>query len=465
MIKALKDKQFLKRFFHITFPVMVQTIVSFIVTFLDNIMVGGVSNEAVSAVYAVNQISFLFFVVAYGLFSGAAVYVQQFFGAKDIKHLRQAVVYKLTVGTVFLAITLPLFYLFGSQIVAFYSRADANQAAILAEAARYLPILLLSYIPLIYATVYASTLRETARTRLPMLVGILALAVNGSLNALFIYGLNLGVVGAAIATVIARLVEATTIIFVAHRKKMDFCHNLFKEFKIEPRLFKLITLKMLPLLANEFLWSTGMIMLSLSYAQRDNVLSALSILSTTTEIFGIVFSGLAVGISVMIGSTLGAGEVDHAKDISRKLMWLGVLISLSVGGLMVALSPFIPLLWVKVESGQQTLATQMIIVYGAFLWIYSICVSTYHILRAGGRAGLTMVMDSGLMWAASVPLAWILALYTTLPLVPLYIILQSIDIVKMCLGLLLVKYGKWANNLTLQVQEPVLISDVNDLLK
>jgi putative MATE family efflux protein len=447
MLQALRDKQFMKRFFAITFPVMVQTLVSFIVTFVDNIMVGGVSNEAVSAVYAVNQASFLFFVVSYGLFSGAAIYVQQFAGAKDVKHLRQAFLFKIVIGTGFLILSLPLLYAFGSQLVTFYSRSDANQAGILAQAALYMPILFLSYIPLIYATSYASTLRETGRTKLPMIVGVIALSSNVALNALFIYGLRLGVIGAALATVIARLIEAGAIILIAHHKKMDFCHGVYRQFKIEPKLFRLIAKKMWPLLINEILWSTGMIMQSLSFAERDNVLSALSILSTTTEIFGIVFAGLGVGISVIVGSALG------------------VFISLIVGGIMLMLSPFIPKLWVEVSPSQQLLATQMIIVYGIFLSVYSVCVSAYQILRAGGKTTQTMLMDSGLMWAGTVPLAWALALFTNLPLVLMFMILQTIDIIKMMLGLYLVKRGHWANNLTTEVTTPSIMSPLNDLLK
>ncbi len=465
MIQAFKDKAFLKRFFTITFPVMVQTLVSFIVTFVDNIMVGGVSNEAVSAVYSVNQASFLFFVITYGLFSGAAIYVQQFYGAKDIKHLRQAFLFKIVIGTIFLLISLPLLFLFGPQLVAFYSRSDSNQAAIMVEAMQYLPILLISYIPFIFTMSYASTLRETGRTRLPMAVGIIALLTNALLNFIFIYVLELGVFGAALATLIARILEAVIIITLAHQRQLDFCTKAYRNFKIEPKLFKLIAKKMWPLLLNEILWSTGMLMQSLSFAERENVLSALSILSTTTEIFGIVFAGLGVGISVMIGTSLGAGAIEEAKDRTSKLIWLGVFISLIVGSIMIVLSPFIPKLWVEVDAIQQQTATSMIIIYALFLSVYSVCVSAYQILRAGGKSSQTMIMDSGIMWAGTVPLAWALALFTSLPIVYMFAILQTIDIIKMIVGLSLVKRGHWANNLTIEVNQPTLVEPINDLLK
>jgi Na+-driven multidrug efflux pump len=108
MIQTLKDKIFLKKFFAISFPVMIQMLVSFFVSFIDNVMVGGISDDVVGAVFSVNQISFFFFVITYGLLSGASIYVQQFSGAKDAKHLQQSVRYKMWIGILFLLIFIPL---------------------------------------------------------------------------------------------------------------------------------------------------------------------------------------------------------------------------------------------------------------------------------------------------------------------------------------------------------------------
>jgi putative MATE family efflux protein len=453
MIKALKDKQFLSRFFAITFPVMLHSFISFIVNFVDNIMVGAVSNEAVSAVFSVNQASFFFFVVTYGIFSGASVYVQQFSGSKDKEHLRQAFRYKLVIGTIFLLLMVPLFLFAGKYLVAYYARSATNMDVIIELAAIYLPFVVASFIPFIYAMAYSSTMREIGKTKIPMITGSIALVINAILNAVFIYGLNMGVMGAGLATLIARIIEFIALIFVAHYRKEAFCHRIFVQFKIEKKLGKMITFKMWPLLINEILWSAGMILQSLSYAERTDVLSAMSILWTTTEIFGIVFAGLAIGIGVMVGSTLGANEIEKAKETIKKLLYIGILISLFVGGIMIISSPYIPLLWVEVDPQQQQLATQLIIVYAAFLSVYSIGVSSYHTLRAGGKSLQTMLIDSGLMWLGTVPLAWILALLTNLPLIYIFISLQSIDIIKMLIGLYLIKKGKWANNLTLKIKK------------
>ncbi|MFZ9782011.1 MAG: MATE family efflux transporter, partial [Bacilli bacterium] len=182
MIKTLQDKTFLKRFFAISFPVMIQMLVSFFVTFIDNVMVGGISDEVVGAVYAVNQISFFFFVITYGLLSGAAIYVQQFSGAKDGKHLQQAMRYKLYIGILFLTIFIPLVISFGQSIVEFYARASSNQGAIIVEAVKYLPLIIASYVPLMLANIYGSTFREIGKTKFPVTISVISLMVNATLN-------------------------------------------------------------------------------------------------------------------------------------------------------------------------------------------------------------------------------------------------------------------------------------------
>jgi Na+-driven multidrug efflux pump len=299
MIKTLKDKIFLKKFFSISFPVMIQMLVSFFVSFIDNVMVGGISDDVVGAVFSVNQISFFFFVITYGLLSGASIYVQQFSGAKDAKHLQQSVRYKLWIGILFLLLFIPLILLFGESIIRFYTRSSTNQENIVTEALLYLPIIVVSYIPLIFANIYGSTFREIGKTKLPVYISVISLFINAVLNYVFIYIVKIGVVGVGIATLIARLVEVTLLIVISHLNKETFTVNLYKDLSVEPKLIKAINRKTVVMLINETFWSGGIVMQQLALASRVNVLSTLSIVSTTTEIFGIIWAGLAVGVGVM----------------------------------------------------------------------------------------------------------------------------------------------------------------------
>jgi putative MATE family efflux protein len=448
MIKTLKDKAFLKRFFKISFPVMVQMLISFFVSFIDNIMVGGISDDVVGAVFSVNQISFFFFVITYGLFSGASIYVQQFSGAKDAKHLQQSVRYKLYIGVGFLLIFIPIVLFAGESIISYYTRSSTNQAAIIVEALKYLPIIIASYIPLIGATVYSSTFREIGKTKLPMVISIIALFTNAILNYVFIYIVQNGIVGVGLATLIARLLELVLLIGFSHYRKETFTQALYRDYRVELKLVKAINKKTAVMLLNETLWAGGVIMQQLALASRINVLSTLSIVSTTTEIFGIIWAGLAVGVGVMLGNTLGEGKVEEAKQLSTKLLWMGITIALTLGFIMFLFAPLIPQLWASVEVPQKQMATEIIQLYTFFLPLFSIANVTYHTLRAGGKTSQALLLDGTVMWLGTVPLAWALALWTQIPLVLMWAMIQGIDLLKAAFGIYLVRRFDWAKNLT-----------------
>ena len=448
MIKTLQDKVFIKRFFTISFPVMVQMLISFFVNFIDNVMVGGISDDVVGAVFSVNQLSFLFFVISYGLFSGASIYVQQFAGSKDEDHLRQAVRYKGYIGTLFLLIFIPLVLVFGEALVRFYSRSSVNQEAIVEQALLYLPIIAFSYIPLTYATVYGSTYREIGKTKLPMMISIVSLVINAVLNYVFIYIVQNGIIGVGIATITARMVEFILLIWISHANKEPFTKSLYRPLTIEWKLTRVITKKTGVMLSNEILWSGGIVFQQLALASRTNVLSTLSIISTTTEIFGIIWAGLAVGVGVMLGTTLGEGKVEEAKKLSTQLMWMAVMIALTLGFVMFWLAPLIPQLWVQVETSQKQMATQILQFFMFFLPFFSIANVTYHTLRAGGKTSQAFLLDGTVMWLGSVPLAWGIALFTDLPFVTMWLLIQLVDVFKAGFGIYLVKRYDWAKNLT-----------------
>ncbi len=448
MIKTLTDKVFLKRFFSISFPVMIQMLVSFFVTFIDNVMVGGISDDVVGAVFSVNQISFFFWVMTYGLLSGAAIYVQQFSGSKDATHLQQSVRYKIYIAFLFMMVFIPLILLFGQDIVSYYTRSSSNQDAIIEQALQYLPIIIASYIPFMISNIYGSTFREIGKTKLPVLISVIALITNATLNYVFIYIVKNGIVGVGYATLIARIVEMALLIIISHAKKETFTKNLYRSWRVDAKLVKAINGKTIVMLINETLWSGGVVMQQLALASRVNVLSTLSIVATTTEIFGIIWAGLAVGVGVMLGTTLGEGKVEEAKILSKKLIWMGISIALMLGFIMFWLAPIVPQLWTSVDVGQQAMATSILRIYMFFLPFFSIANVTYHTLRSGGKTSQALLLDGMVMWLGTVPLAWVIAIYTNIPLVYMWSIIQGIDLLKASFGLYLVGRYDWAKNLT-----------------
>lgn len=452
MISMLKDKEFLKNFFKISFPVMLHALILFIVNFVDNIMVSSVSNEAVSAVYAVGQATYILMIAAFGVIIGAGVFIQQFNGAKDEKSLKQAFCYKIVVMLIFLVIFITIYYLFGHHLIYFYCHNDANSQVIYQLGKDYMYLVILSYIPYCLSMIYTTTVREIGFTKYALYAGASAFVANVILNAIFIYGCNMGVVGAALGTVIARVIELLVIVIICHKKKFGFCHNLFKTFKIEKALAIKITKKGIVFLANELFWVIGMTLLSLAYAQRENVLSALSVVSSIGNIFNILFQGLSIGIGVMVGSYLGENKFNEAKDYAKKVYWLGFLTSIVFGILIILFSSVIPMMFKEVTPEQKAIASQMLIAYGFLIWGSCLYCCCYVTLKTGGEAVTTFLIDSGLMWTIAVPTAWILVKFTNISLLYIYAIITGIDVLKFFVSYYFVKKDKWVKNLTISTE-------------
>ena len=449
MFSMLRDKEFLKKFFKVSFPVMLHALILFIVNFADNIMVSSVSNEAVSAVYAANQATYILMIASYGVIIGAGVFIQQFNGAKDTKNLKQAFCYKIVIMIIFLIIFITVYYLFGHYLINLYSYKDKNASVIYELGKDYLYLIIISYIPFCLSIVYTTTVREIGATKYALIAGAAAFISNVILNAIFIYGCDMGVVGAALGTIIARCIELFVIIMICHIKKFSFCHKLFKTFHIDCKLASSITKKGLVFLANELFWVLGMTLLSLSYAQRENVLSSLSVVNSISNIFNIIFQGLSIGIGVMVGSYLGESNFKAAKDYAKKVYWLGFLASIIFGIIIICLSPFIPNMFKEVDPNQKIIASKMLFAYGFLLFGSCLYCCCYVTLKTGGEALITFMIDSGLMWLVAVPLAWTLAKYTNISLLYLFIIITGIDIFKFLVSYLFVKRDKWLNNLAL----------------
>lgn len=453
LFSLFKDREFFKSFFKIALPVMLHALILFVVNFVDNIMVGSISNEAISGVYAANQATYILMIAAYGVIMGAGVYIQQFSGANDQKHLQEAFRYKILVMTLFIIIVTIIYYTLGHNLVWFYCHSDENAEAIYNEGMGYFYIMVLSYIPYCISMIYTTTIREIGKTKYALIAGGIAFACNVILNAILIYGFHLGTKGAAIGTVVARIIELFVIIVICYRKKFTFCSKALRKFHINKKLFVDISKKSILFLGNELLWVFGMTFLSLSYAQRSGVLSALSVVNSMSNVFNIIFQGLSIGIGVLVGGYLGKGEFENAKKYTKNLYWLALLFSLSFGIIIVILSPVIPNVFAEMVAEQKSLATTLLMIYGGLLWANCLYCCSYMTLKTGGKALVTFCLDSGLIWLISVPLAWILVRYTSLSLVAIFAIVTSVDIFKLFIGFCYVKQGGWLNNLTQKEKE------------
>lgn len=453
MFDCFKDKAFLIKFFKISIPVMLSAFITFLVSFIDNIMVGTVSNEAVSGVYAANEVSYIINLMIFGILEGAGIFIQQFLGSGDKEHMKQAFCYKVVASIILLLVIVPLVYFLGEKVIYWFCYKDSNSSLILKEGTNYLQIVSFSYIPYALGYVYSTSLREIGETKYSFYTSLCAIMCNIGFNYLFITVLEKGAVGAAYATIIARTVEFVILFLISSIKKFPFCDKAFKNFSCEWSLVKKITKVGWLLFINEIGYGVGSVLQSMAFSQRDSVLSSISIVTTVSNIFFILIQGLSVGIGVMVGSRLGAGEFDKAVEENKKLNFLGVYMSIIAGILLTALSSVIPLMYKEVSIEQKQIATKLILIYSLFIVAVTLAVSSYFTLRVGGKTKQTFFLDTGLMIILYVPVAWLLAVKTDLSILWVFAIVRSLDIVKAIIGIILVNKKKWVVNLTINNEE------------
>ena len=203
----------------------------------------------------------------------------------------------------------------------------------------------------------------------------------------------------------------------------------------------------MPLLVNEFLWSSGMAVLLQCYSVRGlDVVAACNISNTVSNLFKVVFLSMGNAVAIMVGQALGADETKRAKDTAWRLIALAVASNLVMSGLLIALSPVIPHIY-NTEQHVRDIASQLLCVVAVMMPMYSFCHCCYFTLRSGGRTIITFLFDSCFTWCLNVPLAYVLGYYTQLPIVPFYFAVQALELVKCVVGFIMVKKGVWIRNI------------------
>ncbi len=454
--KWVGDRAFYKYVMALTLPIMIQNGITHLVNMLDNIMVGSVGTIEMNGVTIANQLIFVFNLCIFGAVSGAGIFGAQFAGNKDDLGIAHTMRFKILFCTLLAVLGIGVFLLWGDPLSNLYLQGEGNPAdaaASLANAKSYLNIMLVGFIPFTLSQCYGSTLRETGQTTPPMTAGLIAVAVNLIGNYILIFGHfgapKLGVVGAAIATVISRFVELGVLVVWthAHTDRNPFAAILYRSMRVPLKLVGQIFLRGLPLMANEAAWSIGLATTIQLYTLRGlDVVGANNIHSTFWNVFSVAFMSVGVSVGIILGQKLGAGDREGARADSRKLIAFSVAISLVAGLLYILCAPFIPHLYNTTDSIRH-LATQLMIVGAIVMPIDAFAHATYFTLRSGGQAFITFLFDSCFMWAVNVSLAYVLIHYTSLPIVPVFTLCHLINILKCILGGWLVHKGTWVKTI------------------
>lgn len=450
--KFIGDKAFYRAVLLVAVPIMVQNGITNFVSLLDNIMVGQLNTESMSAVTIVNQYVFVFNLFVFGAVSGAGIFTAQFFGSGNTEGIKQTFRFKWLISAICALAAIAVCVSLPDTLVSLYLHAGSTEGDL--ELTRqlalgYMKIMVLGFVPHAISQVYTSTLRECRHTVLPMVASGCAVFVNLIFNYIFIFVKGWGVNGAAYATVLARFVELFIVLLWVHLNinRYPFIKGVYRSLYMKASLVKEMSVRGLPLMLNEFFWSLAIATLNQCYSTKGlDVVAALNISTTLTNVFNVVFLALGMSISIVVGNQLGAGELKRARETDTKMIFLSLVSSVGIGILLMAAAPFIPRLY-EINDTAREIATYMLIVSAMLMPVSSFANAAYFTLRSGGKVMITLLFDSVYMWVIAVPLAMVLTHFTDLNIYWLFLCCQSIEIIKCVFGFILVKKGNWVRQI------------------
>lgn len=452
------DHGIYRRLFGLMVPIMIQNGITNFVNMLDNIMIGRVGTVQMTGVAVTNQLFFVFNLCVFGAVSGAGIFTAQFYGRGDHRGVRHTFRFKVLFCSLLTLGCIALFRIGGRELIGLYMQGEggAAAAASLGHGWHYMQIMLIGLLPYTLVQCYSSTLREMGNPVVPMLAGVAAVGVNLCLNWLLIFGVwifpELGVAGAAIATVVSRFTELGVVMIYTHCNagKFPFIVGAYRSLRVPGKLVGQLVIKGLPLMLNETLWAAGVAAVNQSYSMRGlNAVGAINISQTFWNVFSIAYMAVGAAIGIILGQMLGANQLREARESARKMIAVSGLISIAVGAVYAGVAEFIPMAY-NTEPEIRRLATRMMQIAAVAMPFEALTHASYFTMRSGGRMLITMIFDCGFMWGLNVPVAFLLSRFTGLSVLWIYGAVQAIAVVKSLLGIILVERGGWVKNIVQQ---------------
>lgn len=453
MIKKIyTDKTFFKTMLSIALPITLQNFISSSLNMVDTVMVGELGEIQIAAVGLANQLFFLFSLILFGINSGTSIFISQFWGKRDIPNIRRVVGIALLSGAL-ISLVFMLVALIAPETVLQAFTEDRN---VIAYGTGYLRIVSMSYIITAISFTYNFACRSIGHAKLPMAVSAISLGTNTLLNYLLIFGKlgfpHMGVEGAALATLIARIVEVVLLIGVIYHKKYALASRFDEMFKLSRdfvlKFFKTTT----PVILNEGFWSLGMTMYSAAYARIDTgAVAAVQIANTVQNLFMVVFFGMGNACAVMIGNKIGANKNETAIEYAKKFSLLGPSLGVFMG-LLLILSSRLILKFFNVSSSVENDAVKILFVIALVMAVkvFNILL-VVGILRSGGDTRYSMFLEIGSVWLIGVPLAFLGALYFKLPIYMVVSLVSLEEVVKAAVGIPRFISKKWVRNVVEQM--------------
>lgn len=455
MKERLDRKQFLLYALKLAFPIMIQNLISTLVNSADTIMLGYVSQTAMAASSLANQYTFVLFCFYYGLGIGTSVLCAQYFGKGDKQTVERIIGLAARVA---ILISL-LFFVFSFFAPEAIMKTFTDSPQTIKEGAAYLKVLSFSFVFMGFSQVFVSALRSVGKIVFPSALYVVSLLVNVMMNAAFIFGLfglpRLGVVGVALGTVSARVVEVI-LCFVYSAAGKDIKFRLKNLFRRSGVLFKDFLKISAPSVVNDLMWGMAATTCTAILGHiGDDMVAANAVAVMVVNMGAIVCRGFSNATTIIVSQTLGENRMEDTKVYAKRILWLTVIVSLLGCCVILAIRPFM------VQFYRDKL-TETAIYYLGIIMI----MTTWRLVgegintclicgcfRGGGDAKFGMVVDTVFMWGVSVPLMAIAAYVLKLPPVWVYFVMTLDEFEKMPVVFAHYFKFKWMKNITRDQKE------------
>ncbi|MBQ2677604.1 MAG: MATE family efflux transporter [Firmicutes bacterium] len=431
----------------VALPIALQSLIGSSLNLVDNMMVGSLGEGPLAAVGVGVQIFLIFWMICYGFCSGCATFMAQFWGAKDLPHIRRTIGFAFTCCvTVGLIFTLVCFFAPGTIMRIFTNIPEIIQLGI-----PYVKVGSPCFVCIAVAVPFETALRATQQTHIPLFVSIIVFSSNTFLNYIFIFGHfgapRLGVAGAALATTIARIIQVAAIIFVVFIRKNEISGRLPEFFGWQKKFVTRVIRNSLPTTFNEMLWALGFSMYVAAFARIGATEYAAVQASNTIQNL-LQMAGFSIGdaLLILVGQRLGEGKLDEAFGLAKRLLRIAVTVGIIFGGLLILIAKPVLRLFAFTPEGNQY-AFYILIVYGATM-VFTLYngINITGVLRCGGDTRFAMLVDVGSVWCIGVPLAFLSALVFHWPIFFCVLAVKVEEITK-C-GILTYRFlsKKWVRN-------------------
>lgn len=442
------DKEFYRTMLKISIPIIIQSFVASSLNMIDTIMIGRLGEEPLAAVGIANQYFFLFNLTVIGICSGCGVFISQFWGKKDIGNIRRTHGLSLSFVTVAaIVFTLPAIFI-PEKIISVFN----IDRAVIGLGAKYLGLVSISYIFTGITFAYSFSLRSTENAIPPMTVSTVALLLNTVLNYGLIFGNmglpKMGVVGAAVATVIARLVESVLLVAYVYAIKGPLAGRLRELADIDAKFMGKVKHIIMSVVLNEACWGFGFVAYSVVYGRiGTQAIAAVQICNTIQNIFLVVIFGMASASAVMIGNCIGAGEEEKARDNAYRFTALGVVVGLFIAAMLALAAPLIVSFFNVSGAVARAAVIMLYITAGSLIVRVFNILMIVGILRGGGDTKFSLLTEAFTMWFIGVTAAVIGAFVLRLPVYWVYALVILEEIAKFAIVLYRLVSNKWIKNI------------------